>query len=77
MALSATTPPLTGERSDVIGATPPRSQDVICRGRRDLNVLTEVQGERASKGVDEEMKELIFVNFAVCLLVRGRTVSKQ
>ena len=43
----------------------------------DLGVLAEVQAERAGEGVDEEVKELLLVNFAVCLLVWSHTVSKQ
>jgi hypothetical protein len=43
----------------------------------DLSVLTEVQRERASKGVDEEVKELVFVDFVVRLLFRCHTVSKR
>ena len=43
----------------------------------DFSVLAERQGERAGERVDEEVKQLLLVNFAVCLLFRGHTVSKQ
>ena len=39
-------------------------EDVV---RVDLGVLAEVQSERAGEGVDEEVKKLVFVYFAVCL----------
>jgi hypothetical protein len=49
-------------------------EDVI---RIDLSVLAKAHGERAGEGVDEEVKELVLVDFVVCVLFRSHTISKQ
>jgi hypothetical protein len=43
----------------------------------DFSVLAEAQAERPGEGVDEKVKELVFVDFIVCLLFRCHTISKQ
>ena len=43
----------------------------------DLGVLAEAQRERAGEGVDEELKQLVLMDFVVCLLVRLYTISKR
>jgi hypothetical protein len=44
----------------------------------DFSVVGEVQRNFLVKSVDEEIKQLVFVNFTVCLLlVLGHIFSKQ
>ena len=43
----------------------------------DRSVLAEAQRERAGEGVDEELKQLVLMDFVVCLLVRLHTISKR
>jgi hypothetical protein len=44
----------------------------------DLGIVTEVEGHFLVKGVDEEVKELVLVDFTVCLLLLFRHIlSKQ
>ncbi|ELY96666.1 hypothetical protein C482_14866 [Natrialba chahannaoensis JCM 10990] len=44
----------------------------------DFSVLSEVQGKCAGENVDEKVKELVLVDFTVCLLLFARHIhSKQ
>jgi hypothetical protein len=42
-----------------------------------ISVLADLQAESAREGIDEEVKELVFVDITVCLLGRRHTFNKQ
>ncbi|GAA0471219.1 hypothetical protein GCM10008985_30130 [Halococcus dombrowskii] len=52
-------------------------EDLEDVSRIDFSVLAESEGERTSENVDEEIKELVLVDYVVCLLFRGHISSKQ
>jgi hypothetical protein len=43
----------------------------------EVSILTDIEVECVGDGVNEEVKELVFVYFTVCLLGRRHTFSKQ
>ncbi|ELZ48307.1 hypothetical protein C465_09420, partial [Halorubrum distributum JCM 9100] len=62
------------DRGPVGGCADEDLVDVLCI---DFSVVGEVQSNFLVKLVDEEVKELVFVEFTVCLLGRRHTFSKQ